>query len=240
MFTFYNQAIAALLAVAAYHGSLSVWAFVRSYVSSTHSVLVVGDLEQNVYKRIRVSPDTGLIRELRQFKLWLSLFTLAFLVSFALAYYNECEVLAAEIELARQQRPPLNCGPLSRRFEDLDWREWLMHTIDDRSAEECHKWIQRLHRSTWASPLHVLVKLFAQAIGEPILVWMDVLGKGLRSILSQHNLLLQIALLGATVLLIVLLVKAVLFARIVGSARSQSLPFYEQPQSPKVKLLQQN
>lgn len=195
--------------------------------------MAVGDLEQNVFKQVRVPKNTGFFKQLKRLELVCALLVLLFSISFGLAYYNECEALQADIELAKLQEPPVNCGPHARKLHELEWAEWIRHTLDDRSAEDCQQWLHRIHRSPWASPLHVFVKVCAESVGEPLRVWMDLLGAGLRSILSRHNLLLQIALLASVVILTVFLFKVFLFARLVSRSQSSArvLPVYSSPRA---------
>lgn len=75
----------------------------------------------------------------------------------------------------------------------------------------------------------ILTRVLAQLVGEPLTVLFDTVGRGLRSILSQHNLLLQFGLLFAVAAVFVLSLKICLYSKVFGRVfRSEShLPHYK-------------
>lgn len=116
-------------------------------------------------------------------------------------------LIAAETNLKLSSKAPYNCGINSLQWNELDWSTKLKLTLDDRSDEECLVWMSKIHRYPIANPLIVFLHLFGEAIGEPIQILMSQFGKGIRSLLNQHNFFIQIALLITLIAIVVLVVK---------------------------------
>ena len=161
------------------------------------------------------------------------------LVSFLIEYYNEMQLIEADILTAKSSRPPLACGPLSLTLNELDWFDWIRHKLDDRSEELCLAYLQRIHRSRWPPPLDVFIKMFATTIGQPIRIWMNLFGHGLRSILNKHNFILQIILIIVVVFAFVYGFKLFLYSHFLNKMiehRKPTLPFYQNPSFSKLQF----
>lgn len=193
---------------------------------------------ESLFSTVLRKPDFNLHRTFRKLELVSALGIVLLAVSFGVEYNNEMNWLEADSLVAKTTKPPLNCGADARLLDELDWFDWLKHRMDDRSAEQCAAWLRRVNRSTFPAPMPILTRVLAQLIGEPLRVLFDAVGHGLRSILAQHNLLLQFGLLFAVAAVFVLSLKVCLYSKVFGRVfrPEQQLPYYCSAEQP-AKLL---
>lgn len=183
----------------------------------------LNDIEAHTFTKTKVKP---LLQT--KVEVLIAICTLLFWVSFAVRYQNACELIRAEKAFLRASDPPVECGPHARKFSELDWRTWILLTLDNQSRAQCQLYLEQLHRSEWASPFEVLIQLLAHVCGEPVRIWMHLFGNGMRGILQSHSYLIQVLLIVAAVGAVVLTVKVCLWHRFMSTLMPKpTLPFYQ-------------